>query len=37
MIDAFCKAYDGDDTELQVLLARRKVVKDSIKKVKDGD
>ena len=37
MIDAFCKAYDGDDTELQILLAKRKVVKDTIKKVKDGD
>lgn len=32
MIDAICKAYDGDDTELKNLIAQRNVVKAQIKK-----
>lgn len=32
MIDAFCKAYAGDDTELKTLMAQRDVVKATIKK-----
>lgn len=32
MIDAFCKAYDGDDTELKKLLVQRTVIKTQIKK-----
>lgn len=37
MIDAICKAYDGDDTELKTLMAQRNVVKATIKKVPDAD
>lgn len=37
MIDAFCRAYEGDDTELQTLLAQRQIIKNTIKKVKDAD
>lgn len=37
MIDAICKAYDGDDSELLVLMAKRKLVKSTIKKVPDAD
>lgn len=37
MIDAFCKAYEGDDTELQTLMAQRNIVKQTIKKEKDAD
>ena len=37
MIDAFCKAYDGDDSELKALMAQRNVIKATIKKTKDGD
>lgn len=33
MIDAICKAYDGDDTELKTLMAQRNVVKAQIKKI----
>lgn len=33
MIDAICKAYDGDDTELKALMAQRNVVKAQIKKI----
>lgn len=32
MIDAFCKAYAGDDTELKNLMAQRDIVKAQIKK-----
>ena len=32
MIDAICKAYDGDDTELRSLMAQRNIVKSNIKK-----
>lgn len=32
MIDAFCKAYAGDDTELKNLMAQRDIVKSTIKK-----
>ena len=32
MIDAICKAYDGDDTELKSLMAIRATVKANIKK-----
>lgn len=32
MIDAICKAYDGDDTELKNLMAQRNIVKAQIKK-----
>lgn len=37
MIDAICKAYEGDDTELKTLLAQRNIVKSTIKKTKDAD
>lgn len=37
VIDAFCKAYEGDDTELQAILAQRNIVKATIKKVQDAD
>lgn len=37
MIDAFCKAYNGDDSELKTLMAQRDVIKTTIKKVKDAD
>lgn len=37
MIDAFCKAYEGNDKELQTLLAQRQIIKSTIKKVKDAD
>lgn len=37
MIDAFCKAYEGDDTELRALLAKRKIIKQTIKKTEDAD
>lgn len=37
MIDAFCKAYNGDDSELKNLMAQRDIVKATIKKVPDGD
>ena len=37
MIDAICKAYAGDDTELNALMAQRDVVKTTIKKVPDAD
>ena len=37
MIDAICKAYEGDDTELQALMAQRNIVKQTIKKEKDAD
>jgi len=33
MIDAICKAYDGDDTELKNLMAQRNIVKANIKKI----
>lgn len=32
MIDAFCKAYAGDDTELKTLMAQRDAIKATIKK-----
>lgn len=37
MIDAICKAYDGEPEELQVLMAKRNAIKASIKKEKDAD
>lgn len=37
MIDAFCKAYAGDDTELKSLMAQRDVIKATIKKTKDAN
>lgn len=37
MIDAFCKAYDGDDTELKALMTKRSIIKATIKKVKDAN
>ncbi len=37
MIDAICKAYDGEPDELKALMAQRDVVKATIKKTKDGD
>lgn len=37
MIDAICKAYDGEADELLALMAQRNVVKATIKKIKDGD
>lgn len=32
MIDAFCKAYAGDDEELKSLMAQRDIIKANIKK-----
>ena len=37
MIDAFCKAYEGDEEELRILMAQRNIVKTTIKKIKDAD
>lgn len=37
MIDAFCKAYEGDEEELRTLMAQRNMVKATIKKIKDAD
>lgn len=37
MIDAICKAYDGDSDELLALMAKRKIVKDTIKKIPDAN
>lgn len=37
MIDAICKAYDGDAEELLALMAQRNVIKATIKKTKDAD
>ncbi|MCQ2574555.1 MAG: hypothetical protein MJ156_00420 [Alphaproteobacteria bacterium] len=34
MIDAICKAYDGEPEELQELMAQRALVKSTIKKTK---
>lgn len=32
VIDALCKAYDGDDTELKTLITQRQIIKNNIKK-----
>lgn len=37
MIDAICKAYDGDSEELLALMAQRNIVKSTIKKVPNAD
>ncbi|MBQ1759351.1 MAG: hypothetical protein IIZ94_06690 [Prevotella sp.] len=37
MIDAICKAYDGEPDELNALMAQRNIVKATIKKVPDAD
>ena len=37
VVDAICKAYEGDDTELSAILAQRNIVKSTIKKVQDAD
>jgi hypothetical protein len=37
VIDAICKAYEGNDTELQAILAQRNIVKATIKKETDAD
>lgn len=37
MIDAICKAYDGDADELLALMAQRNIVKATIKKEPDAD
>lgn len=37
MIDAICKAYDGDPDELLALMACRKAIKEKHKKTKDAD
>lgn len=37
MIDAICKAYDGEPDELLALMAQRNIVKSTIKKEKDAD
>lgn len=37
VIDAICKAYEGDDTELQTILAQRQIVKATIKKEPDAN
>ena len=31
VIDALLKAYDGDDAELQIIIAQRKIIKDTIR------
>lgn len=37
MIDAICKAYDGDPEELKALMAQRNIIKATIKKTQDAD
>lgn len=37
MIDAICKAYDGQPEELQTLMAQRNIIKATIKKTQDAD
>lgn len=37
MVDAICKAYDGNSEELLALMAQRNIVKATIKKEKDAD
>lgn len=37
MIDAICKAYDGEPDELKVLIAQRNAIKATIKKEPDVD
>lgn len=37
MIDAICKAYDGQPEELQALMAQRNIIKATIKKTQDAD
>lgn len=37
MIDAICKAYDGDPEELKALMAQRNVVKSTIRKPENAD
>lgn len=37
MIDAICKAYDGEPEELQMLMAQRNTVKATIKKDPNAD
>lgn len=37
MIDAICKAYDGDSDELLELMAQRNIIKATIKKDQDAD
>ena len=37
MVDAICKAYDGEPEELQALMAQRNIIKAKIKKTKDAD
>lgn len=37
MVDAICKAYDGDSEELVALMAKRNIIKATIKKVPDAD
>ena len=37
MIDAICKAYDGDSDELLTLMAQRNAIKATIKKNPDAD
>lgn len=37
MIDAICKAYDGDAEELKALMAQRDIIKATIKKPDDAD
>lgn len=37
VIDAIFKAMDGDDSELEVIKIKRKLVKESIRKTQDAD
>lgn len=37
MIDAICKAYDGEPDELLALMAQRNVIKSTIRKTPDAD
>ena len=37
MIDAICKAYQGDDMELQILIKQREAVKNTIKKTQNAN
>lgn len=32
VVDAICKAFEGDDSELQVIITQRQIIKSNIKK-----
>ena len=37
VVDAICKAYEGDDKELMTIIAQRNIIKSQIKKVPDAN